>query len=71
MQYHHIVSGLSSVQSIKQYDYDSHIEAWLLSRIKVVGPYADGYYRANVGNIYVYGHGVDEAKAELMAQLGY
>jgi len=82
--YRHQILGLSNVTSIKQYDYDSHIEAWLLSRIKVVGPNydarywgaADLSYQASIGDYDLdckvgYGYTPDEAKAELMAQLGY
>lgn len=80
MQYHHTVSGLANVVSNFQYDYDSHIEAWLLSRIKVVGPCYDGpgdmSYHATIGDYDLdckcgYGSNPNEAKAELMAQLGY
>lgn len=72
--YHHTVSGLANTISIQQYDYDSHIEAWLLSRIKVVGPFRacnDYLYSAKLDNDVAYGSSPSEAKAELMANLGY
>lgn len=79
MQYHHIVSGLSSVQSIQQYDYDAHIQDYYWSKIKVVGP--NGYlsdisYQATIGDYDLdckagYGYTVDEAKQELMEKMGY
>lgn len=64
--------------------YDSHIEAWLLSRVKVVGPNYDARYwgtddmsyQATIGDYDLdctrgYGSNPEEAKSELMAQLGY
>lgn len=80
MQYHHQVSGFSSVVSVAQYEYNDHVEAWLRSQIKVVGPnynaMRDGHYIATIGDYDLdcacgYGSSPDEAQAELMAQLGF
>lgn len=57
-------------------DYNSHIEAWLLSRVKVVGPMVNYEYQATIGDYDLdctcgYGSNPEEARSELMAQLGY
>ncbi len=80
--YHHQVSGLAEVTSIPQYDYNSHIEAYLLSKVKIVGPnWYDGRpndmsYQATIGDYDLdtttgYGHNPNEAKEDLMNKIGW
>lgn len=80
MTYHHTVSGLASVVSVRQYEYNDHVEAWLRSQIKVVGPnwygLSDMSYQATIGDYDLdckcgYGYSPEEARNELMASLGY
>ncbi len=66
------------------YDHNAHVEAWLLSQIKVVGPNHDAAfwgapdmcYQATIGDYDLdctvgFGHSPEEARDELMAQMGY
>ena len=60
-------------------DHNAHIEAWYLSRIKVVGPNwygGDMAYQATIGDYDLdckcgYGSVPEEAKADLMEKMGW